>query len=73
MHRLRLALTYFFGAAGAEIVGGWVGLEPRDGATMKDPLPLSLSLAVLPGLATPLVSLFPIPSILHRRYFMHKT
>jgi hypothetical protein len=37
---------------------------------MKDPLPLSLSLAVLPGLAPLLVSLFPMASILYSLSFM---
>jgi hypothetical protein len=57
---------------GAEILGGWCGLEPGEGATMKDPLLLSLSLAVLPGLAPLLVSLFPMASILYSLDFMRQ-
>lgn len=39
---------------------------------MKDPLLLSLSLAVLPGLAPLLVSLFPMASILYSLDFMRQ-
>ena len=67
-----LGTIYFLGAVGAEIWPGWSGLGPGEEATMNDPLLLSLSLAVLPGLGPLLASLlFPIgPPYTHPQHFM---